>query len=627
MWCVFIFYKRRQSIISTETGVTKALFNFQDFEAEEILFEKRESTYSYDTRQAVIVKGKAVYNRSKVVCPKCGGDPDEKGNPRYGVHGHGTRGREVQDIPAQGSSLTFLSYRVPNFRCLNPDCGHTFSPTFSFVDKNGQKTRRFKEFLTDLTFRKFTFSAISEFYDVNADQLEQWFLERVKALDAKRESVHIPHLGIDEKTIDGKSYIVVLDTSKKPADVIDIAPGGKTADGFKKAVLRIKNHKQIQTITIDMCAAYISALNSLYPNRTNPDPETGEIIGPRIIIDRFHVTQYLFDAISATRKALYEARKAQIYSIPDALEREMAKEVWHELNKINHLWFYKDRNDLSLVAKGKLFAFCKQYPEFAQLLAIKEDFKEIFDTAADSEEAENRYAAWVSRLPLDNPAYEEFHGFLRTVNNHYREIFNYFMGPVGERYSNGPVEAKNTVIGEIVQAMRGARFEVIRGKVLYGQTRVADRKKVPAVAPKHLLDGPDSFSMALDTYLSGLHEAEIVEAVSAILERCAAESHMMYNEGCTLEAALQHVRETGFVNSDITKSILVNDNLQARLSSTAEALDIEQMPPVVTEPITQQEFINRWLYYAAEASLADHNDLSSMFSIVLEDDDGEEHDL
>lgn len=136
-------------------------------------------------------------------------------------------------------------------------------------------------------------------------------------------------------------------------------------------------------------------------------------------------------------------------------------------------WFKKNFEDLSDSSKRYLFDFISAYPEFGTLLRTKESFRNIYENSVDVEDAEKRYLDWVRSIPEDS-AYDEFRTqVIPMIDKHHVEIFNYFVDPPDTRYSNGPVESRNCQIKDIMRIAKGASFDTIRAKVLYGEGSVA----------------------------------------------------------------------------------------------------------------------------------------------------------
>lgn len=535
---------------------------------------QRQAKHSTNLRNVLDIFVEPEFSRTHLRCPACGGD---------NLHGNGAHIRVIRDVPFLGNTDVYIHFTAKEFLCRNPACKKSFTIPFSGARKNAVFTDRFEAFLIEQAFTKATFAYIGNLYDVDADKVENLFVERAKELDEKKKYAHVKHLAVDEKDIQKVSKLVLVDTGQTPSRIIDICEGGRKKEGLKKALYSFEGYEKIETITIDMNAAYIAALDEVYPYR-NGHPDTGEIIGPRVIIDRFHVAAYLMKAVETARRTLYENRQNKILSIPDAVEREIAYHTFTSF-RANHFWFKKSLAEIGDHTKWKLLLFCKTYPEFAQLLAIKEQFKEIFDTSKDVEEAEIRYGKWVEAIPKEE-AYREFDSFTAMVERHHREVFNYFMDSIEDgRFSNGPIEAHNGVIAEIIHMMRGASFEVVRAKILFGQTRCSDLKKVASAEEYKSAPAATSYTTAFVHFLDGLRTNEAVQAIRRIISRCIMEERIP-------EAATAALEDEYLITQ-----LVVNSNMQGHMMVAAEGLDDEQRPPLILKSLSFKEFIKRVLHF------------------------------
>lgn len=92
---------------------------------------------------------------------------------------------------------------------------------------------------------------------------------------------------------------------------------------------------------------------------------------------------------------------------------------------------------------------------------LKEEFREIYE-CTNRRAAVLKYTKW-SRKVKQN--FSPYISITETVNRWSLEIFNYFDHP----YTNGVTEAINGCIKAIARDGKGYSFEILRGKVLYGQ--------------------------------------------------------------------------------------------------------------------------------------------------------------
>ncbi|MDT1893157.1 transposase, partial [Acinetobacter baumannii] len=101
-------------------------------------------------------------------------------------------------------------------------------------------------------------------------------------------------------------------------------------------------------------------------------------------------------------------------------------------------------------------------------LAMAYDFKEAFFCIydePDKQSAQNAFEAWKNSLPPYGM--EPFKKLVKTVHNHYDDIFAYWDAPFS--LTNGYTEGLNGLIKMSNRLGRGYSYEIIRAKTLYSK--------------------------------------------------------------------------------------------------------------------------------------------------------------
>ena len=111
----------------------------------------------------------------------------------------------------------------------------------------------------------------------------------------------------------------------------------------------------------------------------------------------------------------------------------------------------------------------EKFPKLGIAYCLKETMRDIYIESKDRYEAYQRFYEWECRIPDDFKAFKDLQN---TYNNNKQEIFNYFLQP----YTNAYTESINNVIKSIEKAGKGYSYEVLRAKVLYG-TNATKRPK------------------------------------------------------------------------------------------------------------------------------------------------------
>ena len=245
-------------------------------------------------------------------CPNCGGDIVAKNGPYT---------RVFQDLPV-GRKQTFVSFSDHEYRCLNDGCeARIFVPQIPIVPKKGRMTERLENAMADDAFGKNTFLVVAERYFTSEETVRRVFMKRLKFYEDNVQYKPVVHLGIDEAHISGVPRLVLVDTTTSPARLIDMLPNNTKAT-VVKCLTNIYSPETIKTVTMDMSAGYREAVIECLPNA-------------KVIVDHFHVTMHLIDAMNEVRASYYEKIKQDIGRIEDRAEREKAEEKLKQLG-MNH---------------------------------------------------------------------------------------------------------------------------------------------------------------------------------------------------------------------------------------------------------------------------------------------------
>lgn len=522
---------------------------------------------------------------NSICCPACG-STDKESNGKYV--------REIQDLPLFNCP-TFIRIRTKQYRCKNEACAKkVFVPNFSIATKNALISDQLRKKIAEEAFDARTFSDVAEAYAVDRKTVSSLFLERLESIAPLTSYKYCAHLGVDEKYVDNTSRLVLVNTGVTPAEFIDLLERGSKAQPLVDALYRFEDYEKIETITIDMSTAYLSAFDTVYPFRNTPDPATGKCRGPRVIIDRFHIAMYLSQEVEPVRRTLYERKLSEINDIEDKNKRKIELRRFTSYRQ-NHYWFKEAYANMPPSTKAAAMAFCEEYPEFGVLMAVKEGFRDIYETAETRDEAEARFDEWVdvvNSLYKDDHAYD-FRKFINTVQNHRIEIFNYFEDPIGARYTNAPVESLNGTIKEIVDTTAGTTFQVLRGKVLYGKRRVSQVTSAKARGP-HKKGSALTYVQNLICFINGFRDDDIWEGVRTVYkefsDKLAASRRPDYisenDEPVTDEAVLEAVYKD-------------NGETQAMMEGVANEMD-EDVSQFTLTPVPAPAFFNETIMYLCD---------------------------
>ncbi len=274
-------------------------------------------------------------------------------------------------------------------------------------------------------------------------------------------------MGMDELYLLGKARGMITDLQER--SFVEVLPDRKkqTIVGYLSA---LPNKECVQVCVIDMWRQYLEAIQETLPHVT-------------VVIDKFHVVKQLNEIVETVRK-----------EIRSGLSERQRRQLMHDrflLLKRPHKLSERDRLILE--------AWLGTFPRLKAVYERKEDFYEIYD-ARTEEEALMRYFAWFDRV-VSSGVFDAFLDFTLTIEHWGEFIFNYFQ----HRYTGGFVEAANGIGRVIDRQGRGYSFDVLRARLLYGQSlrkltkkraipddlqeSVRVDERLPEVVPSTLIEG------------------------------------------------------------------------------------------------------------------------------------------
>ena len=345
------------------------------------------------------------------ICPRCG-------TTCYDVHEEKERCIRHLDIWGKKTFLHFLSRR---FKC--DQCGKPFTEELPFVEAHRRQSIAFERKIYEQCLssnRKRVADQEGLSQSTVRDIFSRW--ARFKLDGSKFIFTRV--LGIDEISLKKrhKQYALVISDIERKCILAVLPVREKAALEEWLMQLTEQQRKVIRFVSVDMWRPYHQAARKILPHA-------------KIVVDRFHVMKHLNDRITQIRRRIQnegdEAIKAVLKGSRWILVRNRSKLSEKEGKHLQNI-----------------FDLC---PEIRQLYLLKEEFRQIFERINNREKAERFLHCWKRKVLATGNKY--LIKFLRTLENFWNEIINYFL----ERITNGFVEGLNGAIRTIIRRAFGYR--------------------------------------------------------------------------------------------------------------------------------------------------------------------------
>ena len=305
-------------------------------------------------------------------------------------------------------------------------------PELSFLDDKRRATKRLVDVIRQqclsTTFRALavqTGVAVNTVKNIAHDLIDE--LERT----VRYETPVI--MGIDEVNLAGGYRCVI--TNLATNNVFDMLEH-RTQDHLKPFFKDLPDRDKVEWVCSDMWRPFKRSFAQYLPNA-------------KLVIDKFHVVKMASEALEEERK------KYQV---------QLSKEDRIHVKKSIRWLTLKRPGNLSPTEHKALAVVREQIPQLAVAYDFKESFFGIYDEP-DKQKAQNAFEAWKNSLPSEG--LEAFKKLVKTVHNHYDDIFAYWDAPFP--ITNAYTEGLNGLIKMSNRLGRGYSYDIIRAKTLYSK--------------------------------------------------------------------------------------------------------------------------------------------------------------
>ncbi len=371
------------------------VLDFQEIEGEEIII--------------TIEKGV-----SYSACPSCGKNT-------HSIHQN--HWRMIHDLPWSKKPV-LLKINRRQFKCHK--CKKVFSEELDFVDKSKGYTKRLATDIVQQVLNS-NIRSVAERNGLSDEEVESMLKKQVAQILNINLS-QVKKLGIDEIALvkgQGNYLAVLVDLdTHKPIEIVQ----SRRIEDIREVLVSwgAEVLNQIEEVSIDLWLPYKKLVEELMPNAN-------------VTADRFHVMKQVNDELDTMRKT----EKKAAASLDNKSEKERILEA---LNKSKYS-LIKNEDSLNEKQREKLKSVQEVSPNLAKMHALKEQFRDIFETTKSWGDSIIKLLDWM----YDALSY--FPKSLSTIVRWFGEIVGYFDG----RTTSGAVEGINNKLKLIKRLGYGFR--------------------------------------------------------------------------------------------------------------------------------------------------------------------------
>lgn len=254
---------------------------------------------------------------------------------------------------------------------------------------------------------------------------------------AKEENVGC-NMCLDDKEINHKSYSIM--SNQDTGKIAFVMDSVKTNELQKGITFLGESIKRIKNISCDMAPSYLNFCKTILPKAL-------------IIIDKFHVMKYTYDAVQSVRldlrKEIFEQMpKGKRQKKDEGLlsELELLKKARIPLSRSTSLW-----NEHQIEIMTALF---DTYPKLEQAYQLAQDFKKWYDKSNKTKsklKIEKELFLWYDKV--EKSQIKAFEPCVKMIEKHQENIINYFH----ETQTNAKAERLNGKIERFLSNNYGVR--------------------------------------------------------------------------------------------------------------------------------------------------------------------------
>lgn len=209
----------------------------------------------------------------------------------------------------------------------------------------------------------------------------------------------------------------------------------------------LKARKRVEEITLDLAGNMGLIARKCFPNAIQ-------------VIDRFHVQQLASEALQEIRiKHRWEAIDQENEAI-DLAKKSGATytqivldngDTLKQLLARSRYLLYKWQDNWTSEQQERALILFEKYPDIERAYTLTQELSWIFTNTKEKIYGLTRLAKWCEKV--EQSGFKAFNSISRTINNHYKNIINYF----DNRSTNASAESFNAKIKAFRSQHRGVR--------------------------------------------------------------------------------------------------------------------------------------------------------------------------
>jgi transposase len=248
-----------------------------------------------------------------------------------------------------------------------------------------------------------------------------------------------PKLSIDDKAIGHEGFSILSNgESGKIAMMIESCKSIEVAQAIS---LFGNDLNKVESISCDMAAGYLNVCSEELPRA-------------KVVIDKFHVMQYVYDAVLDVRTRIKKELSAELTKGKTKTEQD--KEILRKLDTLKHCRYRLTQSPEKWSNAGKevMHQVFDNHNELSQAYNLTQDFKKWYDISnrfKSRETITHELYQWYAQT--NESGFDEFKAVVKMIRKHENEIINYFKS----QQTNARAERLNGKINRFISNNYGIK--------------------------------------------------------------------------------------------------------------------------------------------------------------------------
>ena len=388
-----------------------------------------------------IIEVEIASNRKKVRCPYCNTFTSS-------VH---CKARPIKStyLDSCGQEINLIIHKR-RFHCYK--CNKIFTEEMDLTSTNGSISNAVKiQIRRDLMDYNLTLDYIAKKNHVSKYIVRKELEEATSTIPDHLKN--LPRvISFDEfkaDTEEGKYAFIINDPIHRK--VLDILPNRKK-EYLIQYFTYTENRHSVEFVISDMYEPYLLVTTVMFPKS-------------KYVVDRFHYTRYIMDALDKIRIRLqkqYGEKSKEYKMLKNKKNVSLLRKYSNDINWWVETERYRNGHMVKILPSEILNELKGISEELKKGYELKELFLDIINHT-DLENAERKLLEWIDLCKISS--IEEFIEAAKTIENWLPYIVNSF---IDKRYSNGYTEGTNNKIKVIKRNGFGYKnFKFFRKRILY----------------------------------------------------------------------------------------------------------------------------------------------------------------